>query len=79
MERGRAMVERSTRYALVEKWLAEKRILVADPIDKEYDNVAHGLRPTLVSIGTQTFREPTEKFPSKKMIADVYLALEFNK
>ena len=79
MERGRELTERSARYELAEKWQKEGRILVIYPIDKEFDNMPHGKRPTLVSIGTQTFREPTEKFPSKKMIADIYLALEFAK
>ena len=78
MERGREMVERATRFDLIDKWEKEKKILVAHGTPTV---VAHpyGDRPTLVSIGEYTFREPSRSFPSKQMIADIYLALEFNK
>ena len=77
MERGREMVERSTRSDLIDKWEKGKKILVARGPDPNY-KCAYGDRPTLVSIGRQTFREPSRSFPSKQMIADIYLALEFS-
>jgi hypothetical protein len=78
IERGQYMSERVARVDLVEKWEKEKTILVAYG---EYAEAPYGDRPTLVSVtkAEQTFREPTRIFPSKQMIADIYLALEFNK
>jgi hypothetical protein len=78
IDRGRAMVERSTRLELIEKWERDHSILVMYP--REFlANQTYGDRDVLVSIGKQTFREQARQFPGVQMIADIYLALEFGK
>ena len=68
MERGREMVERATRFDLIDKWEKEKKIL---SLLEEPAVVA-----ARIVVGDTYIDEPVAQFPSERLIATIALLLQ---